>query len=115
MAESYKKGADMSGTQSKLVHLIDLEFYPIPTFGYRVVSEFEPDLQKIQQDILAADHLVMVRRVGESILIPAKFTARQNLKSPHRPHPVAGTLQAVVIGIAGGEVKIEGIVVTVLG
>lgn len=60
LAESYKKGADMSGSECKLVHLIDLEFNPILTFGYRVVSELEPDLQKIQQDILDADHLVIV-------------------------------------------------------
>jgi len=60
LAESYKKGADMSGSECKLVHLIDLEFNPILTFGYRVVSELEPDLQKNQQDILDADHLVIV-------------------------------------------------------
>jgi NAD(P)H dehydrogenase (quinone) len=60
LAESYKKGADSCGSECKLVHLIDLDFNPILTYGYRVVSELEPDLVKIQQDILEANHLVVV-------------------------------------------------------
>ena len=60
MAESYKKGADTNGTECKLVHLTDLEFNPILTYGYRVVSKLEPDLQKIQHDISDAEHLVFV-------------------------------------------------------
>jgi putative NADPH-quinone reductase len=60
LAESYKKGADASGIECKLVHLIDLQFNPILTYGYRVVSELEPDLIKIQQEISEAHHLVIV-------------------------------------------------------
>lgn len=60
LAESYKKGADTNGDQCQLVHLIDLKFNSILTHGYRLVSELEPDLQKIQKDILRADHLVFV-------------------------------------------------------
>ena len=60
LAESYKKGADTNGNECQLVHLIDLKFNPILTHGYRVVSELEPDLLKIQQDILQPDHLVFV-------------------------------------------------------
>ena len=60
LSESYKKGADSSGADCKLVHLIDLDFNPILTFGYRLISELEPDLVKMQQEILAADHLVLV-------------------------------------------------------
>lgn len=60
LAESYKKGADLSRADCKLVHLIDLDFNPILTFGYRIISELEPDLVKMQQEILAADHLVLV-------------------------------------------------------
>jgi NAD(P)H dehydrogenase (quinone) len=60
LAESYKKGADSSGADCKLVHLIDLDFNPILTFGYRIISELEPDLVKMQQEILAADHLVLI-------------------------------------------------------
>ena len=60
LAESYKKGADSAGADCKSVHLIDLEFNPILTFGYRKISELEPDLVKMQEEILAADHLVLV-------------------------------------------------------
>ena len=60
LAESYKKGADSSGADCKLVNLIDVDFNPILTFGYRKISELEPDLVKIQQEISAADHLVLV-------------------------------------------------------
>jgi len=60
LAESYKKGADTNGDNCQLVNLIDLKFNPILTYGYRIVMELEPDLLKIQQDILRADHLVFV-------------------------------------------------------
>lgn len=60
LAESYKKGADAAGADCKLVHLIDFNFNPILTFGYRKISELEPDLVKMQEEILAADHLVFV-------------------------------------------------------
>jgi putative NADPH-quinone reductase len=60
LAESYKKGADTNGNQCQLVHLIDLTFNPILTHGYRLVSELEPDLLKMQEAILQADHLVFV-------------------------------------------------------
>lgn len=60
LAESYKKGADSMGADCTLIHLIDLDFNPILTHGYRKISELEPDLVKVQAEILAADHLVWV-------------------------------------------------------
>jgi NAD(P)H dehydrogenase (quinone) len=60
LAESYKKGADTNGDECRLVHLIDLKFNPILTYGYRLVSELEPDLVKMQEYILKADHFVFV-------------------------------------------------------
>ncbi len=60
LAESYKKGADLAGADCTLIHLIDLEFNPILSFGYRKISVLEPDLVKMQAEILAADHLVWV-------------------------------------------------------
>jgi len=60
LAESYKMGAFKANTNVKLIHLIDLKFNPILTFGYRKISELEPDLVQIQQDILWANHLVFV-------------------------------------------------------
>jgi len=60
LAESYAKGAESNGIKCKLIHLVDLKFNPILTFGYRKISELEPDLVQTQKDILAADHLVFV-------------------------------------------------------
>ena len=51
LAESYKMGADKANTNVKLVHLIDLKFNPILTYGYRKISELEPDLLAVQKDI----------------------------------------------------------------
>ncbi len=60
LAESYKRGVDLAGGQSKLIHLIDLNFNPILTNGYKEVSELEPDLVQTQKDIIEAEHLVFV-------------------------------------------------------
>ena len=60
LSESYKMGAYKTNTSVKLTHLIDLKFNPILTYGYRKISELEPDLVQMQQDILWADHLVFV-------------------------------------------------------
>lgn len=60
LAESYNKGAQQSGITCKLIHLIDLKFNPILTYGYRKISPLEPDLIKTQQDIRNATHLVLV-------------------------------------------------------
>ena len=60
LAERYKKGATAAGATCKLINLIDLDFNPILTYGYRKISILEPDLIKVQQDIVAANHLVFV-------------------------------------------------------
>ncbi len=60
LAESYKKGAELSGASCKLIHLADVDFNPILNFGYRKITALEPELIKIQQDILDAHHLVFV-------------------------------------------------------
>jgi NAD(P)H dehydrogenase (quinone) len=60
LAESYRKGVEKSGATCKVMNLIDLKFNPILTFGYRKVSELEPDLIQAQKDILEANHLVFV-------------------------------------------------------
>jgi len=59
-AESYKKGADLTTEHCKLVNITDLDFDLNLHFGYRKRTELEPDLQKIQQEILNADHLVFI-------------------------------------------------------
>jgi NAD(P)H dehydrogenase (quinone) len=60
LAESYKKGAEKSGASCKVIHLIDVKFNPVLTFGYREVSELEPELIQTQKDISEAHHLVFV-------------------------------------------------------
>ncbi|MFM9949371.1 MAG: NAD(P)H-dependent oxidoreductase [Saprospiraceae bacterium] len=45
LAKSYQKGANSAGANCTLVHLIDLDFNPILTFGYRKISALEPDLE----------------------------------------------------------------------
>jgi NAD(P)H dehydrogenase (quinone) len=60
LAESYKKGVDENGAKAHLIHLIDLDFNPILSHGYRTVTELEPDLVKVQLLISQADHLVFV-------------------------------------------------------
>ncbi len=60
LAKSYKKGATDSRATCTLINLIDLDFNPILTYGYRKISVLEPDLIKVQQDIVDANHLVFV-------------------------------------------------------
>ena len=60
LAESYRRGAENSGAVCKVLNLIDLKFNPILTYGYRKISELEPDLIHAQKDILEAHHLVFV-------------------------------------------------------
>ena len=60
LAQSYKIGADSAVVECKLVNLYDLKFNPILYHGYRLITELEPDLLEIQQDILNANHLVLV-------------------------------------------------------
>jgi len=60
LAESYKKGAELTGANCKLIHLAEIHFNLNLSKGYRQITEPEPDLLKIQQDILDANHLVFV-------------------------------------------------------
>ena len=59
-AASYKRGAETTSKDSTLINLIDLDFNPILRFGYNQRTELEPDLLKMQEEILKADHLVFV-------------------------------------------------------
>lgn len=60
LANAYKKGAEQTGAEVKLVNLIDLQFDPVLHFGYNKRTELEPDLIQIQQDIKNANHLVFL-------------------------------------------------------
>jgi NAD(P)H dehydrogenase (quinone) len=60
LAISYKHGADLTNADCELVNLIDLKFDLNLHYGNRKRTELEPDLIKIQQDIIDADHLVFI-------------------------------------------------------
>jgi len=60
LAETYKEGCESNGANCTLVNLTDLEFDPILHYGYKQRTELEPDLVKMQEAILKADHLVFV-------------------------------------------------------
>ena len=60
LAKRYKKGADFSGADCKIVNLTDLHFSPILKFGYRKKTELETDLLNVQNDISESTHLVFV-------------------------------------------------------
>lgn len=57
---------------ARLIHLSELRFDPILHEGYQQIQELEPDLQKVQEDILWADHLVFVTPVWWGS-VPALF------------------------------------------
>lgn len=58
--ESYARGARESGHEVRLTQLADLHFDPILHKGYKVIQELEPDLKKVQEDILWCDHFVII-------------------------------------------------------
>ncbi|MEI8202776.1 MAG: NAD(P)H-dependent oxidoreductase [Bacteroidota bacterium] len=60
LANHYKREADSSGANCKLIHLIDLDFEPVLRKGYRQPTKLEPDLVAIQQEISNTDHLVFI-------------------------------------------------------
>jgi putative NADPH-quinone reductase len=60
LAESYLKGATEAGCAVRALRLAELSFDPILHEGYRQVQPLEADLQRAQQDILWASHVVFV-------------------------------------------------------
>lgn len=60
LAERYKIGADLSGSDCKLINLTELDFSPVLKHGYRKRTDFEPDLKNMWDLISNANHLVFV-------------------------------------------------------
>lgn len=56
----YVSGAREAGNEVREVKLGEIDFDPILWKGYREIQELEPDLQKAQEDILWADHILIV-------------------------------------------------------
>lgn len=60
LGESYAEGAREAGHEVRMANLSDLSFDPILHKGYRELQELEPDLKKIQEDVLWCEHLVII-------------------------------------------------------
>jgi NAD(P)H dehydrogenase (quinone) len=60
LADVYERGAINANAEIRRINLADLNFDPILHQGYKEIQTLEPDLQKAQQDILWAEHLVFV-------------------------------------------------------
>lgn len=56
--EAYKESAKQTDAEIRELVLADLKFDPILHWGYRKRMELEPDLQKAQEDITWASHIV---------------------------------------------------------
>lgn len=63
LAQEYAKGARESGFDVRLVQLADLKFDPVLHKGYLKIQELEPDLLQAQQDLLWAEHVVIVHPI----------------------------------------------------
>lgn len=60
LADAYMSGVTQTNTELDQVNIADLQFNPNLAFGYRKVSELEPDLVTTIEKIKAADHLVWI-------------------------------------------------------
>ncbi|GBF49318.1 NADPH dehydrogenase [Leptospira ryugenii] len=58
LALAYEKGALATGAEVRSIHLHQLKFQVVLSYGYRKRTELEPDLQKAQDSILWANHIV---------------------------------------------------------
>jgi NAD(P)H dehydrogenase (quinone) len=63
IAEAYRKGAELSGSEVKEIVIADLQFNPNLQFGYQKRMELEPDLKNAWEKIKWADHLVWIHPV----------------------------------------------------
>lgn len=60
LALSYLKGAEAAGATCSIIHLCQLDFDPLRHHHLKSNNLYEPDLQKVQDEIRKADHLVFV-------------------------------------------------------
>ncbi|MGF1669005.1 MAG: NAD(P)H-dependent oxidoreductase [Balneolaceae bacterium] len=60
LSDAYKRGAAKSGAELREIQIRELDFDPNLQYGYRKPIDLEPDLEKAQELILWADHLVWV-------------------------------------------------------
>lgn len=60
LSEAYLDGLSGSDSQVELLNIADLDFNPNLKYGYRKISELEPDLLIAIEKIRWADHLVWI-------------------------------------------------------
>lgn len=63
LADAYERGAKAGGAQVRRIVLGHLSFDPILHHGFQKRMDLEPDLLKAQEDILWAQHIVVVHPV----------------------------------------------------
>jgi putative NADPH-quinone reductase len=63
IAEAYRKGAETSGTEIKVIVVANLKFDPNLQFGYQKRMDLEPDLLEAWEKMKWADHLVWIHPV----------------------------------------------------
>ncbi len=60
ISNAYKKGAETTSANIKVINIIDLDFNPNLQYGYRKRTALEPDLIQAQKELKWADHIVWV-------------------------------------------------------
>jgi putative NADPH-quinone reductase len=60
LADAYVAGAEKAGHTVRRHNLGDVAFDPILHKGYKEIQPLEPGLKKIQEDIVWADHVVII-------------------------------------------------------
>ncbi|MGB6188972.1 MAG: NAD(P)H-dependent oxidoreductase, partial [Aeromonas molluscorum] len=63
LAREYVRSAEASGARVTLLHIGELAFEPDLRHGYDRLPPLEPDLQRLQQSLTAAQHLVIISPV----------------------------------------------------
>ncbi|MDO8492600.1 MAG: NAD(P)H-dependent oxidoreductase [bacterium] len=60
LATRYEEAAREAGHDVRRINIGEMQFDPILHKGYKIIQELEPDLIKIQEDIIWANHIVVL-------------------------------------------------------